>query len=328
MAALADPFTIAGAEFHVGASVGISVFPRDARDADALLKHADAAMYQAKAAGRNEITVYAAAGGRPLERLSLSTRLRRAIADDELTLHWQPIVAVDGGAVTALEALVRWEDPARGLLLPYDFVPFAEETGLIERLGAWVADAVCAQRAAWHAEGVDPPVHLNVSPRQLGRRGFVPDLVARLSAAGGELSGITVEITESAAVREDGRAEPLLAELTAAGLQVAIDDFGAGWSSLSRLRDLPAQIVKIDRSFLTGVPGSPQSGAIVTAILALVEALGMEAVAEGVETEAQRAFLAARRCASIQGFLVGRPVPARDLEGRLPESGACPTPTS
>ena len=312
--ALTEPFRIAGAEFHVGTSVGISLYPRDAGDAGTLLKHADAAMYQAKAAGRGEVVVYADDPRQPIERLSLSTRLRRAIKEDELVLHWQPIVSLTDGTVEAVEALVRWQDPERGLQFPDEFVPFAEETGLIGRLGSWVADAVSAQRMAWRAEGRSPRVHLNVSPRQLARRGFVADLVGRLGYGGLDLSGVTIEITESLALRDDGRAVPLLRELHETGLQLAIDDFGAGWSSLGRLRDLPVQVVKIDRSFLTGVPASEPGTAIVGAMLSLVEALGMEAVAEGVEVDAQRAFLQSGGCRLGQGYLLGRPMPADELD--------------
>ncbi|HEY8582496.1 MAG TPA: diguanylate cyclase, partial [Capillimicrobium sp.] len=215
--ALADPFEIAGAEFHVGASVGISIFPRDADEAEALLKHADAAMYQAKAAGRGEIVVYSGDPRAPIERLSLSTRLRRAIADHELVLHWQPIVALADGSTAAVEALVRWQDPDRGLLLPDTFVPFAEDTGLIDRLGLWVAEAVAEQRLRWRDEGVDVPVHLNVSPRQMARPERVVDMVERLRAGGLDLGGVTLEITESVALSDDGRAAPALRELHETG---------------------------------------------------------------------------------------------------------------
>jgi diguanylate cyclase (GGDEF)-like protein/PAS domain S-box-containing protein len=316
-AALADPFRIAGAEFHVGTSIGISLFPRDAEDAEALLKHADAAMYQAKATGRSEVVVYADDLRQPIERLSLSTRLRRAISTNELVLHWQPIRSLHDGSMTAVEALVRWQDPDRGLLPPVDFVPFAEETGLIGRLGSWVADAVAEQRLIWRAAGLDPRVHLNVSPRQMARRGFVADLVGRLGSGGLDLDGVTIEITESLALRDDGSAVPLLAELRESGLRVAIDDFGAGWSSLGRLRDLPVQVVKIDRSFLAGVPDSPEGSAIVRAMLTLIKALGLDAIAEGVENEAQRRFLAENGCPAAQGYLLGRPMPVDALEGLL-----------
>ncbi|MBX5441675.1 MAG: EAL domain-containing protein [Solirubrobacteraceae bacterium] len=312
--ALTDPFRIAGAEFHVGTSIGISLYPRDAEDAEALLKHADAAMYQAKSGGPSEIVIYAENPSRPIERLSLSTRLRRAITEHELVLHWQPIVALDDLRIVGVEALVRWRDPDRGVLLPDEFVPFAEETGLIGRLGSWVAEAVCEQRLAWREAGWEPDVHLNVSPRQMAQRGFVADLVGRLGYGGMDLSGVTVEITESLALHDDGRAVPLLRELHETGLRLAIDDFGAGWSSLGRLRDLPVQVVKIDRSFLAGVPDSREGSAIVRAMLQLIDALAMEAVAEGVETDAQREFLAETGCPRGQGYLLGRPLPVDELD--------------
>ncbi|HEU4658976.1 MAG TPA: EAL domain-containing protein [Capillimicrobium sp.] len=317
MAAMADPFQIAGAEFHVGASVGISLYPRDADGAEELLKHADAAMYQAKASGRGEVVVFDGDPRAAIERLSLSTRLRRAIASDELVLHWQPIVALADGSVTAVEALVRWHDPDRGLLLPDAFVPFAEDTGLIDRLGVWVAEAVSVQRQRWAAAGVDLPVHLNVSPRQMVRPERVLEMVDRLRDGGVDLSTITLEITESMALADDGRAAPLLHDLHETGVRLAIDDFGAGWSSLGRLRDLPVQVVKIDRSFLAGVPREEGPSAIVSAMLTLVDALGMDAVAEGVEDESQRLFLAELGCPAGQGYLLGRPLPADELDGRL-----------
>jgi diguanylate cyclase (GGDEF)-like protein/PAS domain S-box-containing protein len=315
--ALSRPFTICGAEFNVGASIGIGLFPRDAADAEQLLRHADAAMYQAKAQGRNAISLYSGEGHQSRDRLSLSSRLRKAIAREELVLHWQPIVDPGDGLLSKLEALVRWEDPRRGLVAPDEFVPFAEEIGLIDAIGEWVVGALCRQRVAWRAEGFDPEVTFNVSPRELRRPLFAEHLRARLDEHGLDPGRVIVEVTESAAMGEQGSAEPVLAELAAAGFKVAIDDFGAGYSSLSRLRDLPVQVLKIDRSFLRDVPERPEATAVVTAILELAGALGMETVAEGVETAAQRAFLIERGCPLAQGFLLGRPMPARDLEPML-----------
>jgi diguanylate cyclase (GGDEF)-like protein/PAS domain S-box-containing protein len=315
--ALSRPFTISGAEFNVGASIGIGLFPRDAADAEQLLRHADAAMYQAKAQGRNAISLYSGEGHQSRDRLSLSSRLRKAVAREELVLHWQPIVDPRDGLLSKIEALVRWEDPRRGLVPPDEFVPFAEETGLIDAIGEWVVGALCRQRVAWRAEGLDPEVTFNVSPRELRRPLFAEHLRARLDEHGLDPGRVIVEVTESAAMGEQGSAEPVLAELAAAGFKVAIDDFGAGYSSLSRLRDLPVQVLKIDRSFLREVPARPEATAVVTAILELAGALGMETVAEGVETAEQRAFLIERGCPLAQGFLLGRPMPARDLEPML-----------
>jgi diguanylate cyclase (GGDEF)-like protein/PAS domain S-box-containing protein len=320
--ALAGPFSIAGTDFHVGASVGIAVFPRDANNAEELLRHADAAMYQAKARGRNTVAVYSGEAHQSRERLSLSARLRRAIERDELILHWQPIVDPRDGMLRKTEALVRWDDPSRGIVPPIEFVPFAEDTGLIDELGEWVLEALCRQRRAWQATGLDPEVTFNVSPRELRRTVFAEHLRARLGAHELDPSRVTVEVTESAAMGDHGVTEPVLRDLAAAGFKVAIDDFGAGYSSLSRLRDLPVQLLKIDRSFLGDVPERPEATAVVTAILELAGALGMETVAEGVETPAQREFLVARGCTLAQGFLLGRPGPARDLEPLLRRASA------
>jgi diguanylate cyclase (GGDEF)-like protein len=318
--ALARPFSIAGTDFHVGASIGVGVFPRDANDAEELLRHADAAMYQAKARGRNTVAVYSGEAHQSRERLSLSTRLRRAIERDELVLHFQPIVDPRTGVLRKAEALVRWDDPKRGLVPPVEFIPFAEETGLIDEVGEWVLEALCRQRLAWQADGLDPQVTFNVSPRELRRTVFAEHLRARVAAHGLDPSGVTVEVTESAAMGDFGVAEPVLRDLAAAGFTVAIDDFGRGYSSLTRLRNLPVQLLKIDRSFLRDVPDRPEATAVVTAILELAGALGMETVAEGVETVAQRDFLIERGCSQAQGFLLGRPAPARDLEPLLKRS--------
>ena len=304
-ARLAEPFTVARAEFHVAASIGISVFPGDADGAEELLQHADVAMYQSKDRGRAASTVYAGITHDPLERLSLSRRLRRAIARGELALHYQPIVWTASGRLHSMEALLRWDDPERGLVQPDSFIPAAEEMGLLDPIGAWVIEALAAQVVEWQAQGIEPRVSFNVSPRELHRPDFAADLGERLRNAGADPSLLTMELTESATLREPERIGPLLRELRALGLQLAIDDFGAGWSSLSRLRSLPVQILKIDRSFLREIPENPEAGAIVRAIIALSDALGRTTVAEGVELPVQQHFLAAQGCPLSQGHLFG-----------------------
>jgi diguanylate cyclase (GGDEF)-like protein/PAS domain S-box-containing protein len=319
--ALAEPFSISGAEFHIGASIGISLYPRDAADADALLRHADAAMYAAKSAGRNGVTVYSGDPHESLERLSMTSRLRKALDRDELLLHWQPIVDPRDGALRKLEALVRWQDPFRGLVMPDEFIAFAEETGFVDRVGDWVVRAVRDQVLAWERAGYRPPrVTVNVSPRQLRRPDFGERLLG-IVTPDDVASRFTVEITESAAMADPLRTDPVLTELVAAGIEVAVDDFGAGYSSLSRLRTMPVQVLKIDKTFLQAVPDDPEATAIVTAIIELARALGMEAVAEGVENEDQRAFLVERGCPLAQGFLLGRPVPADEIEPLLERAG-------
>jgi diguanylate cyclase (GGDEF)-like protein/PAS domain S-box-containing protein len=314
---MAKPFTVAGAEFHVAASVGISVFPDDSDGAEALLQHADAAMYQSKGRGRAAFTVYTGVTHDPLERLSLSRRLRRAIAGGELALHFQPIVWTASGRLHSMEALLRWQDPERGLVQPDSFIPAAEEMGLLDPIGAWVIDALAAQIVQWRDEGLEPRVSFNVSPRQLLRPDFASELGERLRSAGVDPALLTMELTESATLREPERIGPLLRDLRDLGLQLAIDDFGAGWSSLSRLRLLPVQMLKIDRSFMRDIPEDPESGAIVRAVIALSDALGMTTVAEGVEQPVQQHFLAAQGCPLSQGRLFGDALPPDEMTERL-----------
>jgi EAL domain-containing protein (putative c-di-GMP-specific phosphodiesterase class I) len=204
-----------------------------------------------------------------------------------------------------MEALLRWEDPDRGLVHPDRFIPAAEEMGLLDPIGAWVIDALAAQIVTWRDQGLEPKVSFNVSPRELLRPDFAVDLGERLRGAGVDPAMLTMELTESATLREPERIGPLLRDLRALGLQLAIDDFGAGWSSLSRLRLLPVQMLKIDRSFLRAIPEDPEAGAIVRAVIALSDALGMTTVAEGVEQPVQQHFLAAQGCPLSQGRLFG-----------------------
>jgi diguanylate cyclase (GGDEF)-like protein/PAS domain S-box-containing protein len=314
---LAKPFTVAGMEFHVEASIGISLFPQDADGAEELLQHADVAMYQSKGRGRAAWTLYTGVTREPLERLALSTRLRRAIERGELALHYQPIVWTASGRMHSMEALLRWQDPDRGLVMPDDFIPAAEEMGLLEPIGAWVIEALAAQIIAWQGQGIEPLVSFNVSPRELHRPDFAAELGERLRIAGVDPSLLTMELTESATLREPERIGPLLSELRALGLRLAIDDFGAGWSSLSRLRALPVQTLKIDRSFLREIPEDPEAGAIVRAVIALSDALGMTTVAEGVERPVQQHFLAAQGCPLSQGQLFGSALPPAAMTERL-----------
>ncbi|HEX2412039.1 MAG TPA: EAL domain-containing protein [Solirubrobacteraceae bacterium] len=235
---------------------------------------------------------------------SLEARLRRGVERDELRLHYQPIFDVRTGGLVALEALLRWEDPVRGLVSPAEFIPVAEASGVIHALGDWVLGAVCAQQAAWAAQGLRPHISFNVSPSQLRRADFIERVTAQVAAADAER--LTVELTESS-ILED--AESRVRKLHALGLRIALDDFGTGYSSLSRLRELPVSVLKIDRAFLREVPERAEAAAVVTAILQLARALGRTAVVEGVETDAQHAFLAAEECPLAQGFLLGVPAP-------------------
>ena len=311
---LERPFTVDDAEFQVDASIGISIYPRDARDGDELLNHADSAMYRAKAVARGGWAIYENTEGDPLEKLSMSTRIRRALAQGEFLLHYQPIFDLTEGRLTGVEALLRWCDPERGMVPPGEFVPLAEETGLIEELGDWVVGAVCEQQVKWARRGFSPRISFNVSPRQLRRLDFADRLSHHLAGTGADPARLVVEITESSTMEDPATAEPIMHALHALGLKIALDDFGSGYSSLSRLRELPVETLKIDRSFLQEVPQNREASAIVTAIIDLSRALGRVLVAEGVETEEQRHFLLQQGCLMAQGFLLGRPLPPDAIE--------------
>lgn len=315
--ALLEPFHLADAEFEVGASIGISIYPDDAGDADTLLRHADAAMYEVKQAGRGGIASYGGDSRQTLARLSLTSKLRRALQREDFVVHYQPIVAPADGSLHAFEALVRWQDAERGMVGPNEFIPLAEDAGLIEAIGGWVLHAVCAQQRAWLDQGLTTHVHVNVSPRQLRRPDFPSVVRAALGEQSLDPSALTLEITESAAMLDAERANPVVLALHELGVRLAIDDFGAGHSSLVRLRDVPVQTLKIDQAFLRGVPDDRQAASMITAIIELGAALGMVTIAEGVTSDAQRRFLVERDCPLAQGFQFARPLAADDATALL-----------
>jgi diguanylate cyclase (GGDEF)-like protein/PAS domain S-box-containing protein len=314
-AALEPPHSVGGAEFYVSASIGISLYPGDAESAAALMRHADAAMYQAKADGRARVRRYPSDDPKLetdsiIERLSIPTRLRRAIEHDELVLHYQPMVRLADAQVVGMEALVRWQDPERGLIAPAQFIPHAEESGLIAALGDWVLAAVLRQAGEWAQQGLRPRLAFNLSPHQLRHPGLVDSVRERLGASELEPSRLSAEITESAAMVEAGAGAPTLNELAALGITLAVDDFGAGYSSLARLRGLPIEILKIDRSFLAAVPGDREARALLSSIVHMAGALGKVPIAEGVETPEQHRFLLELGCPLAQGFLLAHPMDA------------------
>jgi diguanylate cyclase (GGDEF)-like protein/PAS domain S-box-containing protein len=310
--ALAEPFTCAGAQLQARATVGASIYPRDGEHGPELLRNADAALADAKRTRRGAILLHRARTDDPGERLQLRHRLALAIDRDELELHYQPLVDLHCNGLHGLEALVRWRDPERGLVPPGQFIPVAEHTGLIEPLGEWVLRELCRQAVAWRARGLEPMLSFNVSPRQLRAPGF-PAMVADVIAASGlPARQLTAEITETALMLDRTPANEALGELHRLGLGLAIDDFGAEYSSLARLRDLPVDTLKLDRAFLRGVPDRPEATAVVHAVLELAGALGLQALVEGVETPAQCAYLLAEGCPLAQGYLFARPLPAAD----------------
>jgi predicted signal transduction protein with EAL and GGDEF domain len=320
--AVRGPFTVGGHEFDLGARAGVSLLPGDAPDAVAVLRHAQAALHQACELDGERVVFYAGGTSDALERLLLTARLRRALERDELVLHYQPIFRLADGALIGLEALLRWDDPERGQIAPLSFLPAAETSGLIEPIGAWVLDAACAQARAWSDEGIGVPVAVNVSLREFRNPEFATGVADCIARHGVDPRLLVLEITESAAMRDPDCVEPVLSALRDTGVRIAIDDFGTGYSSLGRLRDLQVDALKLDRVFLHDAPADPAAARLAGAALALVDALGLEAVAEGVESESQRTFLVEQGCALAQGFHLGRPEPPAAATERLRGSAA------
>ena len=313
---LKRPFAIGGTEFYITASIGISLAPLDGEDGKTLLKNADAAMYRSKRRAPGNSTVFSKESVDPLTKLSLATRLRRAVERKEWLLHYQPIVDLSDAHLVSVEALLRWQDPSTGMVPPNDFIPLAEEMGLIETIGDWVLEEVCRQSQEWRREGLMIEVSFNLSPRQLWQGNLVNKIIGHLKWMKINPRNVLVEITESTAMIDPDRTMRILEELHSAGLRLAIDDFGTGYSSLSRLKQMPVDILKIDRSFVRDVPGDPHVASMVKAIIQLAHGLGMVPLAEGIETEEQWQFLAQAGCSLGQGFYFSKPVPATDISQR------------
>ncbi|HEV8563337.1 MAG TPA: EAL domain-containing protein [Actinomycetota bacterium] len=311
--AMQSPFELDGTEVYVSGSVGVSIFPMDAANFESLMNNADTAMLRSKKSGPGGFVLHAADDGDAMSKLSLSTRLRKAVESQAWTLHYQPVIAIESGAMAGVEALIRWRQPGGGLVPPGEFIPLAEEMGLIEAIGDWVVEEICRQDSAWRAEGLVTEIGFNLSPRQLWQPDLVAKIVSRLIAAGMEPGRVVAEITESTAMTDPERTQQVLFDLHARGLRLAIDDFGTGYSSLARLKHLPVDILKIDRSFVRDVDSDRDAQSMVAAMIGLASNLGMTALAEGIETEAERRFLLARGCPLGQGFLFSKPVAPEDL---------------
>ena len=296
-------------DLRIEASFGVALYPQHGTDPEELLQHADAAMYQGKRGPAGIVLYDPARSGGPAHWLMVQTELRDALDRDELVLHYQPTIRYADGEIGGLEALVRWQHPERGLLAPAEFLPAAEQSGLIEPLTAWVLRRALADQAGWTALGPAWPVAVNVSARNLEAPGF-PQFVAGLLAGPGTPPGqLLLEITETAMAGDAATAARAVTELTALGIGVAVDDFGIGYTSLSQLRSVPVHEVKIDRSFVTGLDRDPQNQAIVRAVIALAHGLGLRVIAEGVETPQVSAWLAGAGCDGAQGYLFARPQP-------------------
>jgi EAL domain-containing protein (putative c-di-GMP-specific phosphodiesterase class I) len=298
---------------YITAGVGISLFPRDADDAAALQRNAETAMFEAKRTGGTNYVLSGGADADSGARLHFVTRLRKAVDAQRWTLYYQPVVDLEDGRMVGVEALIRWIEPDGTIIPPNDFIPLAEELGLIERIGDWVVRELTYQVSAWQELDIDLEVGFNLSPRQF----WQPDLADRIErefrTGGVDPSKVLVEVTETSAMMDPDRAQVILRELTDAGFSIAIDDFGTGYSSLSRLRHMPVRVLKIDRSFVSNVQEDRQAASIVTAFLELASGLDLIALAEGIETPEELAFLRERGCKLGQGYYFSKPVPPEEI---------------
>ena len=318
-AALSGHFSVEGRDMTVTASIGIvTTATASASTPDSLLRDADAAMYRAKERGRDRIELFQRGMQTiALARLQMEADLRRAIDHDELRVHYQPVVRLAGAAMTGVEALVRWEHPERGLVMPGDFIPVAEETGLIRQVGAFVLSESCRQVAAWNRANADRAplsVSVNLSARQMSAADLTRLVLRALNDSGLEPALLCLEITESVLMEDVGASRSVLQSLKELGVRLGIDDFGTGYSSLLYLRRFPVDFLKVDRSFVSGLGENSEDGAIVAGVLGLAHALGVGAIAEGVEQPEQADKLTALGCELAQGFLWSRPLPPRELE--------------
>jgi diguanylate cyclase (GGDEF)-like protein/PAS domain S-box-containing protein len=316
--AMSAPFELSGFELRMRASIGISLWPQHGESAEALLKAADAAMYRAKSSGRGRYEFFSPdLTEQALERLTLEHALRDPRLTDQLVLYYQPQFSVKTGGLVGAEALIRWQHPVRGLLPPDAFVPLAEEAGLIEGIGEWVLRTACAQARRWLDAGHPPfRMAINVSAYQIRNERIVEVVRSALGDARLDPRLLELEVTEGA-LQTVVEAADILGRLKALGVQLALDDFGTGYSALSSLKLLPFDRLKIDRSFIRDLEQDPDDRALARAIIAMGRSLGLEIVAEGVETTSQLAFLRKHGCHEMQGYLFGRPEPAHLLEGTL-----------
>jgi len=325
IAEISRPISLSGRDVVITPSVGIALYPADADTMDDLTRAADSAMYRAKEHGRSTYEFYTRdITERVMERLSLEVDLRHALAHGELLLHYQPQFEPASRRLVGVEALLRWQHPQQGLIEPERFIPVAEQSGLIHAIGTWVIQQACAQARAWLDQGLAPVrMAINVSGWQILHDGLVGTVRDAMRAHGlhSDTTLIELEITETVLQTVEPSAA-VLQQLRALGVRIAIDDFGTGYSSLSMLKQLPIDTLKIDRLFVRNIPEDADSRAIVSAVIAMAHTLGLRVVAEGVETQAQLAFLRDEGCDEVQGYLLGRPVPAASVARLLAGDGA------
>jgi diguanylate cyclase (GGDEF)-like protein/PAS domain S-box-containing protein len=314
------PYDLNGHQIVVGASIGIAIAPTDASNSDQLLKNADLALYRAKGDGRNAYRFFESEmDARMQARRALEVDLRKALAKGEFELYYQPIINVAANEVSACEALLRWQHPKRGMISPLDFIPLAEETGIIVPLGEWVLRQACAEVALWPKK---VKVAVNLSPMQFKSKNLVPTVVSALAASGLPANRLELEVTESVLLQDNDATLATLHQLRGLGVTISMDDFGTGYSSLSYLRKFPFDKIKIDRSFISGISGQDDSFAIVRAVAAIGSSLKMTTTAEGVETREQFDRIKSEGCTEVQGYFFSPPKPAADIARVLAEFGS------
>jgi predicted signal transduction protein with EAL and GGDEF domain len=322
LAELAKPFTIANHQLHADGSIGIALYPADGDTAETLMRNADTAMYHAKESGRANYQFFSAQmTERVSRRLSTETDLRRALERGEFALHYQPLIDLAAGRVSGAEALLRWPQNEHRLMSPTEFIPIAEDTGLIIPLGEWVLLEACSQAQVWQARHPGLKISVNLSARQFRQKDLIGMIERVLGETGLAPALLELELTESMLMHHAEETIGILTRLDEMGVRLAIDDFGTGYSSLSYLKRFPIHSLKIDRSFVRDISTDPDDAAIVTAIVAMARSLNLDVTAEGVETDEQAAFLRSLACHHAQGYHFGRPMSAQEFAARLALGG-------
>lgn len=316
---VSQPLMLERQEVHISTSIGIAIYPDDGKQADVILKHADSAMYHAKAQGRNNFQFFTEEMNKSsIELLSLENNLHKALVQNELCLYYQPQVSVITGQLVGMEALIRWQHPERGFVSPGVFIPLAEETGMIMQIGEWVFREACTQGVSWLNAGYQlEKISVNLSARQLKDEGLPVLIALILEETGMPADKLCIELTETALILEPDVALARLTKIKELGVTLSLDDFGTGYSSLSYLKRFPIDTLKIDQAFIRDVKVDHEDAALVKAIIAMAHGLGMEVIAEGVEIQEQLEFLGANACDTIQGYLFSRPLPAKEMTGLL-----------